>query len=146
MPELLNLDALRAPSRKVRFLGRDYELGYIPAGAAIPIYDAYTRLLEKQTREAGGQDVAAHLRYAETHAGDVVEDTIGFVARFCSFFYPEVTCEEVARDASKDMVDAFFVEIIGAIVRNSAAGKASGEERRDTKKNGTGPDLSTGSA
>ena len=36
--QLVNLDALRAESRKVLFLGQEFEIGYIPSGLAIPLF------------------------------------------------------------------------------------------------------------
>jgi len=145
--DVLNLDALRAPSRKVLFLGRDYELGYIPSGAAIPMLEAYNELLRKQTEAAGSSDLEAHLRYQEEHARECVDDSIDFIAEFCAFFHPEVTRDEVAREASKEMVDSFFVEIIRSIVENSAraASKAEAEGGEGSKKNTTGRSPSTGS-
>ncbi|QQO10093.1 hypothetical protein [Breznakiella homolactica] len=139
--ETINLDALRAPSRKIVFLGREYELGYIPSGAAIPMIESYNELLQKQTKAAGGMDLDSSLRYAEENAKEVVEDSIDFIARFCSFFYPDVTRDEISREASKEMVDQFFMEIISSIVRNSARGNTgeSGGDSGDSKKNTTGP-------
>jgi len=142
LPNVINLDALRAESRKVIFLGREYELGYIPSGAAIPIYEAYSELVARQTAAAGGADAQATIRYTQEHAGEIVDDTINFTAAFCRFFYPDVTTEEVRTEASKEMVEAFFTEIIRAIVLNSMRGApeggASGEDKENKSKKKTG--------
>ena len=137
MGEILNLDKLKAESRKVIFLSKEYELGYIPSGAAIPLIESYNDLLSKQAKAAGGMDIETSLRYAKEHAEDVVKDSIDFITKFCSFFYPEVTKEEIAKDASKEMVDAFFTEIITAIVRNSRSEGSPEESDNESKKNRT---------
>jgi hypothetical protein len=135
---ILNLDALRALSRKVQFLGREYELGYIPSGAAIPILDAYTKLLKKQEQAAGKNTIEALNAYSEQNPAEIMADTIRFIARFCAFFYPEKDAEafeaEIETEASKTMVDAFFTEIIKAIITNAAANNPAEEKERGTKK------------
>jgi hypothetical protein len=138
--QIINLDALRAESRIITFLEKEYELGYIPSGAAIPILQAYNGLCEKQAKAAGGNDLDALRRYEKTGADEIVRDTIEFVARFCAFFYPDVTPESIAKNATREMVDMFFMEIIGAIIRNSSLGKKAGEKTGDAKKNRTGRD------
>jgi hypothetical protein len=138
MAVIINLDALRAESKKIIFLGREYELGYIPSGASIPIMDAYQSLYAKQILAAGGGGVDDMARYASECSEEIVEDSITFVHRFCSFFYPEVTRKEISLEASREMVDAFFTEIITSIVRNSAMGKSEGDKGENVKKNTTG--------
>ena len=138
MAQIINLDALRAESRKVVFLGREYELGYIPSGAAIPMMESYRLLFDKQTAAAGGGSPEALAKYEREQAKEIFEDEIDFVHRFCSFFYPEVTRSEVSLEASKEMVDIFFSEIITSIVRNSAVGKTDTDKADDAKKNTTG--------
>jgi hypothetical protein len=145
----VNLDSLRAPSRIVTFLGRDYETGYIPSGASIPLLVSYQAMADKQAAGAGGRGYEESLRYAAEHTEEVVPDEIRVVAKYCSFFYPDVTEETVAREASREMVDAFFRELILSIVRNSAAGAKEGAEGSDAageKKSTTGQSPSTSSA
>ena len=136
--EILNLDALKAPSKKIQFLGKQYELGYIPSGAAIPLIESYNALLKKQTDAAGGTDLDASLRYAESHAQEVMEDTIDFVFRFCSFFYQDIKRDDIVHEATKAMVETFFMEIITAIVKNAGMQSSGAEAEGDKKKALTG--------
>ncbi len=137
--EILNLDALRAPSRKVRFLGKEYELGYIPSGAAIPVMEAFNALRAKQAAAAGSESKEDLDRYARERNREITDDTITFVAGFCSFFYPEVTRETIAMEANKDMVDIFFSEIVRSIIENSARSRSGEVDGDASKKNMTGP-------
>lgn len=132
-PTILNLDALRAPSRKVLFLGGEFELGYIPAGASIPVIEGYNRLLEKQTRDMGEVTPEAEAAYRESHSQEIEDMNIGFVSDFCSFWDPSFTREKIAKEATVPMVDAFFTEIVRALLTNASADQ--GEGAAGSKKN-----------
>jgi hypothetical protein len=145
---ITNLDALRAPSHKVVFLGLDYELGYIPAGAAIPVMESYLELVHKQEAAAGASTMdssaamAALESYSRQKPAEVVADTIKFLSRFCHFYYPEREASDFEKDindhASKDMVDSFFTVIVKAICVNAAVAGSETESRSKSKKNKTG--------
>jgi hypothetical protein len=138
--EVINLDALRAPSRKVLFLGVEFELGYIPSGASIPVTEGYNRMIEKQMAEMGEIIPEAEAAFKQAHAQEIEQMNIGFVADFCSFWDPSFTIERISKEATTIMVDGFFTEIIRAIMTNAAQGVKSlgGRGSDGSKKNETG--------
>lgn len=131
--EVLNLDALRAPSKKIQFLGHEFEVGYIPSGLAIPLSERFQALDKKQRAAAGGEDIPTLLRYQKEKGAEVEDDTIRFVADFCAWWEPNITPERVAKEADKPMVDAFFVEIVKAIFSAHAQGSVKNDQ--SLKKN-----------
>ncbi|MEL5717210.1 MAG: hypothetical protein P1P66_00550, partial [Treponema pedis] len=45
---LINLDLLRAESQRVKFLGKEFEIGYIPSGLAIPLLENHNKNIREQ--------------------------------------------------------------------------------------------------
>jgi hypothetical protein len=134
----INLDKLKSESRIITFLGKDFELGYLPAGLAIPLVHKYQEILRKQTDLAGGESFEQVKALQVTHAVELENDAIELVAFFCSWFDQGYTPERVAQEATKAMVDFFFQEIIMAIIESSVTDTGSDESSGGSKKKSAG--------
>lgn len=126
----INLDTLRAESKKVQFLKKKFEVGYIPSGLAIPLLDNHNENLKTQ-KEDDPQE-------------KIMQDEIRSVSVFCSFYEPEFTEEYISKNASPDQVDAFYKIIVYAIVDNflksqdTNAGEGKDSEESSSEKKTTG--------
>lgn len=50
--EFLNLDLLKADkSRRVLFLGKEFELSYIPCGIAVPLIETHNAQIKQELNE-----------------------------------------------------------------------------------------------
>ena len=66
---LINLDLLRSESQKVKFLGKEFEVGYIPSGLAIPLIENHNKNIKEQ-KESDSQE-------------KLLKDNIKSVSLFC---------------------------------------------------------------
>ncbi|NJL71797.1 MAG: hypothetical protein HC888_09335 [Candidatus Competibacteraceae bacterium] len=130
---LINLDSLRAEKKEVRFLGRTFDLGYIPSGISIPLTTRYNAMIREQAPRA--KDPEALKKYAEEEAAAITAENIALVAIYTSFYDPEIDAERIAREASREQVEAMLVHIVEAIVKSSGVVKAGTNTR---KKKSTG--------
>lgn len=123
MADVLNIDTLRAESRPVQFLGKTFELGYIPCGAGIPIMEAYKKTMEHKD-EDGSQEFFLKV--------------VDCISLFCSFTQPDFTPDYIKENASNQQVSLFFKMIAEAIIVNFShvlpPEKGAGEEQK--KKTG----------
>lgn len=118
--EIINLDQLRAPSRKILFLGQEFEIGYIPAGLSIPVLDLYQKQVRGQ-KESDSQE-------------KLLRDNADMVSGFCSYYNKDFTLEYVLKTASAAQIAAFYQQVLTAIVENFASEGAS----EPSKKKETG--------
>ncbi len=112
MNSTINLDELRAESQKVKFLEKDFEVGYIPCGAGIPILEAYNEVMQHQDED--GKQI-------------FVDKTIGLISLFCSFTEPDFTAEFIKANASNFQVSSFFHLIAQSIIKNFGQGLSDEE-------------------
>lgn len=99
-----NLDELRAESKSVKFLGKDFEVGYIPSGLAIPLLEQYNNDVKNQ-KETDSQE-------------KLLNDAIRFVSLFCSHYESEFTEEYLKRNATDKQLDAMRRIIFISIIEN----------------------------
>lgn len=48
---LINLDLLRSESQKVTSLGKEFEVGYIPSGLAIPLIENHNKNIKRAKKK-----------------------------------------------------------------------------------------------
>lgn len=117
-----NLDALRAESQKVQFLGQEFEVGYIPSGLSIPLLETYNKSIEEQKMDESPKKL--------------LEDNVKAVALFCSFHDDTFTADYLLKNASNSQIVAMYQIIVTAIIRN--LGNAPVDEMGDAEKKTTG--------
>ena len=117
-----NLDALRAESQKVQFLGQEFEVGYIPSGLSIPLLETYNKSIEEQKMDESPKKL--------------LEDNVKAVALFCSFYDDTFTADYLLKNASNSQIVAMYQIIVTAIIRN--LGNAPVDEMGDAEKKTTG--------
>lgn len=100
----INLDTLKAESRKVKFLGKEFEVGYIPSGLAIPLVENHNENIKTQK---------------ETDPPEkIMKDEIKSISIFCSFYEPEFTEKYLQENATAAQIDAFYKILVFAIFEN----------------------------
>lgn len=117
-----NLDALRAESQKVQFLGKEFEVGYIPSGLSIPLLETYNKSIEEQKTDGSPKKL--------------LEDNVKAVSLFCSFYDDTFTSDYLLKNASNSQIVAMYQIIITAIIRN--LGNVAADEMGDAEKKTTG--------
>lgn len=117
-----NLDALRAESQKVQFLGQEFEVGYIPSGLSIPLLETYNKSIEEQKTDESPKKL--------------LEDNVKAVSLFCSFYDDTFTSDYLLKNASNSQIVAMYQIIITAIIRN--LGNVAADEMGDVEKKTTG--------
>ena len=104
---LINLDLLRNESQKVKFLGKEFEVGYIPSGLAIPLIENHNKNIKEQK---------------ETDSPEkLLNDNIKSVSIFCSFYEPDFTEEFLSKNASDKQIEQMYQLIVLAILKNFSA-------------------------
>lgn len=98
----VNLDVLRCESVTVQFLGKQFEVGYIPSGIAIPVLENHNQNLATQTEHDSQEKL--------------INDTVKSVAIFCSFYEPEFTEEYIKKHTTVAQLEAMYQHIVTAIV------------------------------
>ncbi len=127
MSEVINLDVLRAESQKVLFLGKEFEVGYIPCGAGIPIMENFKKTMELKENQKEFSDSVVHL-----------------VSLFCSFTDKSFTEDFIRENASDRQVSGFFMLIAEAITNNFSYAMSkedaekTGEASSENEKKKTG--------
>ena len=104
---LINLDLLRSESQKVKFLGKEFEVGYIPSGLAIPLIENHNKNIKEQ-KESDSQE-------------KLLKDNIKSVSLFCSFYEPDFTEEFLSKNASDKQIEQMYQLIVLAILKNFSA-------------------------
>lgn len=128
--EFVNLDILKTEkSRKVKFLGKTFELSYIPCGIAIPLVEKHNEQYRKELELAAKSQTPSK---AESYQHEIDQ-----VSMFCSFFEPDFTEEYIALHATDKQLVAMYTHIVDAIIRNFPA-KETDEDLSENKKKQTG--------
>lgn len=117
-----NLDALRAESQKVQFLGKEFEVGYIPSGLSIPLLETYNKSIEEQKTDESPKKL--------------LEDNVKAVSLFCSFYDDTFTSDYLLKNASNSQIVAMYQIIVTAIIRN--LGNVASDEMASAEKKTTG--------
>ena len=125
---LINLDLLRSESQKVKFLGKEFEVGYIPSGLAIPLIENHNKNIKEQ-KESDSQE-------------KLLKENIKSVSLFCSFYEPDFTEEFLSKNASDKQIEQMYLLIVTAIVKNFSAevsnddsGSSNSFEKKTTWEN-----------
>ena len=113
-----NLDALRAESQKVQFLGKEFEVGYIPSGLSIPLLETYNKSIEEQKTDESPKKL--------------LEDNVNAVSLFCSFYDNTFTTEYLLKNASNSQIVSMYQIIVTAIIRN--LGNVASDEMASAEK------------
>lgn len=121
---LINLDQLRAESQKVQFLGKEFEVGYIPSGLSIPLLENHNQMIAEQKED----DSQAKL----------FNDNIKSVSVFCSFYEPEFTEDYIRKNATGDQVVIMYELILQAILINVSKADLKNEAEDNSQKKTTG--------
>lgn len=101
---IVNLDTLRAESRRVLFLGQEFEIGYIPSGLAIPLIENHNKDIQEQKESDSNEKI--------------MSDEIHAVSLFCSFYDRTFTEDFLSKNASKAQIDSMYTMLIFAIYEN----------------------------
>ena len=122
---IVNLDALRAESRKVLFLGKEFEIGYIPSGLAIPLIENHNKDIQEQKENDSKEKIMG--------------DEIRAVSLFCAFYEPSFTEDFLQKNASIAQIDSMYTMLIFAIFENfvkkvpdEKTGETEGAEKKTT--------------
>lgn len=123
---IVNLDALRAESRKVLFLGQEFEIGYIPSGLAIPLIENHNKDIQEQKESDSNEKI--------------MSDEIRAVSLFCSFYDSAFTEDFLRKNASKAQIDSMYTMLIFAIYENfvKKVPDEKGGENEESEKKTTG--------
>ena len=115
---LINLDLLRSESQKVKFLGKECEVGYIPSGLAIPLIENHNKNIKEQK---------------ETDSPEkLLKDNIKSVSIFCSFYEPNFTEEFLSKQASDKQIEQMYQLIVLAILKNFSAAVSNDDSESST--------------
>lgn len=115
---LINLDLLRSESQKVKFLGKEFEVGYIPSGLAIPLIENHNKNIKEQK---------------ETDSPEkLLKDNIKSVSIFCSFYEPNFTEEFLSKQASDKQIEQMYQLIVLAILKNFSAAVSNDDSESST--------------
>lgn len=115
---LINLDLLRTESQKVKFLGKEFEVGYIPSGLAIPLIENHNKNIKEQK---------------ETDSPEkLLKDNIKSVSIFCSFYEPDFTEELLSKSASEKQIEQMYQLIVLAILKNFSAAVSNDDSESST--------------
>lgn len=109
----LNLDKLMAEKKSVRFLGRNFELGYIPCGLSIPILKLHNDQIARET--------AAVKNNKPLTNEELMENELKVVSTFCSFYDKDFTYEFISHNATDKQLYAMYVQIVASIIENFGA-------------------------
>nr|WP_303933704.1 hypothetical protein [Treponema denticola] len=115
---LINLDLLRTESQKVKFLGKEFEVGYIPSGLAIPLIENHNKNIKEQ-KESDSQE-------------KLLKDNIKSVSIFCSFYEPDFTEEFLSKNASDKQIEQMYQLIVLAILKNFSAAVSNDDSESST--------------
>lgn len=129
----INLDRLRAEGKRgVQFLGKKFDMSFIPCGLSIPLLEAHNAEVERERKLAeAGKSLSTR---------EMLENELHAVSLFCSFYYKEFTKEFLSRNATDKELMSMYLEIVRAIVDSFGvgnAGEASDEEAAGDKKKPT---------
>ena len=126
----LNLDKLMSEKKQVRFLGRDFELGYIPCGLSIPILKLHNDQIARETKAAKNNKPLTN--------EELMENELKVVSTFCSFYDNEFTYEFISHNATDKQLYAMYVQIVASIIENFGVAPNANETETNTKKKPTG--------
>ena len=127
----LNLDELISEKRQVKFLGTEFELGYIPCGLSIPILKLHNAQIERE--------LEANKKGSELSQEELLENEIRVVSTFCSFYDPRFDSSFIAKNATDKQLYAMYVQIVSSIVENfGTANQNQKETETKPKKKPTG--------
>lgn len=121
---LINLDLLRSESQMVRFLGKEFEVGYIPSGLSIPLLENHNKMIAEQ-KEDDSQS-------------KLFNDNIKSVSVFCSFYEPDFTEDYIRKNATGDQVVIMYELILQAILINVSKADLKNEGDASSQKKTTG--------
>lgn len=131
--EFINLDLLKTEkSRKVQFLGKTFEISYIPCGVAIPLVEHHNAQVAKEIKLMQDKKTIS--------SQEATENQIKQVSLFCSFYDENFTEEYIAKNATDKQLAGFYTLIIQSIMENFDTIKTDDDDESDNenKKKQTG--------
>lgn len=127
----INLDSLKAKNKKVvQFLGKKFDVSYIPSGISIPLLEAHNAQIKKEQQ------------LAKENKQPSVEETLWHeikqISSFCGFYEKEFTENFIAKNATDKQLLAMYTLIVDSIVENFGVPATDSDDTAQPKKKQTG--------
>lgn len=127
----INLDSLKAKNKKVvQFLGKKFDVSYIPSGISIPLLEAHNAQIKKQKQ------------LAKENKQPAVEETLWHeikqISTLCGFYEKEFTKDFIAKNATDKQLLAMYTLIVDSIIENFGVPVTDNDDTAQPKKKQTG--------
>lgn len=127
----INLDSLKAKNKKVvQFLGKKFDVSYIPSGISIPLLEAHNAQIKKQ------KQLAKEKKQPSTE--ETLWHEIKQISTLCGFYEKEFTENFIAKNATDKQLLAMYTLIVNAIIENFGVPATDGDDTAQPKKKQTG--------
>lgn len=127
----INLDSLKVKNKKiVQFLGKKFDVSYIPSGISIPLLEAHNAQIKKEKQ------------LAKENKKPAVEETLRHeikqISTLCVFYEKEFTEDFIAKNATDKQLLAMYTLIVASIVENFGTPATDDNDTAQPKKKQTG--------
>lgn len=127
----INLDSLKAKNKKVvQFLGKKFDVSYIPSGISIPLLEAHNAQVKK------GKQLAKENKKPTTE--EALRHEIKQISTLCGFYEKEFTENFIAKNATDKQLLAMYTLIVNAIIENFGVPATDDDDTAQPKKKQTG--------
>lgn len=127
----INLDSLKAKNKKVvQFLGKKFDVSYIPSGISIPLLEAHNAQVKK------GKQLAKENKKPTTE--EALRHEIKQISTLCGFYEKEFTEDFIAKNATDKQLLAMYTLIVDSIVENFGVPATDSDDTAQPKKKQTG--------
>lgn len=127
----INLDSLKAKNKKVvQFLGKKFDVSYIPSGISIPLLEAHNAQIKKQ------KQLAKENKQPSTE--ETLWHEIKQISTLCGFYEKEFTENFIAKNATDKQLLAMYTLIVDSIIENFGVPATGDNDTAQPKKKQTG--------
>lgn len=127
----INLDSLKAKNKKVvQFLGKKFDVSYIPSGISIPLLEAHNAQIKKQ------KQLAKENKQPSTE--ETLWHEIKQISTLCGFYEKEFTENFIAKNATDKQLLVMYTLIVDSIVENFGVPATDSDDTAHPKKKQTG--------
>lgn len=127
----INLDSLKAKNKKVvQFLGKKFDVSYIPSGISIPLLEAHNAQIKKQ------KQLAKEKKQPSTE--ETLWHEIKQISTLCGFYEKEFTENFIAKNATDKQLLAMYTLIVDSIIENFGVPATDDNDTEQPKKKQTG--------
>ena len=127
----INLDSLKAKNKKiVQFLGKKFDVSYIPSGISIPLLEAHNAQIKKEQQLAKEKKQPA--------VEETLRHEIKQISSLCGFYEKEFTENFIAKNATDKQLLAMYTLIVNAIIENFGVPVTDNDDTAQPKKKQTG--------